>query len=839
MAIEPFRQRIGIAAPGSLISTGGPMLADPGPAIRSVAGTLDEAFGDKLRKDAVEAGKKAAGAVEIKRDANGNLVKPDAPKGGELFNAAFDKLVQERYLTQVNFDWQTKLNQEVNDRRVGKDGKQFDPDQFDSWVQGSLEGMLKGIDPSMRPAVEETVFREALERTRTFRDEWGRTQRAQAITGSKQQIGILQTKLANFRSEGLTWDEAYSKYGAPLDQLTERMREAKQIGPEEFDALLMENDALVDSGERYVESLSASNKYIGLIGGLDGNDLEIVANRFDGLNDTRSLSGVTVEGSAEERVTPDLIRSDFARLFPSLGKPNSVDRAADHPLSKANPGSYHNIANGGRAVDVSPIAGMTFKEYVQKWRDAGYQIVEQKEEVGKNRSAWATGDHWHVAFANKRGTTVTKEAPATADLTLENINQLDPSVRQALKGIIGDRRAELARLEAEAKAAAREAEREAKEQERLQMLISSINGANSAGAGGNWSGPQKDVLDTAFTSQVNLSNLGNPDERKKVLPFIQTNNYLPGPLVQYMENVAVSPDWRSAVELYRNVKNATLPGGGVVGDLMVNQLSARTQTLLRTADELITSGQPGSIVQARMEQLRTGNGFTVGDAVGSYNQILGNGKQGTYAAARDRLIRDTYGIPPSSAIPPALSRRIDESYTANLDIANRQPEQALQRALEQNKGVYSRSPVFFDGVGPSVLTRTYNNQTLVRFFSDLTGTDGKRALPPMKDVKGNPLPHTLGGPNSSIKLTPADNQLGSIGLYNVTIIHPQTKQVLKTIQRVDLGAALNQWSRNLPKPKPASPADPIAAARTKQQQEQKTLETIGGVGKPTFLGPKM
>lgn len=841
MAIEPFRQRIGVQSAGSLISGNAPQVSDPGTAIRAAAQSVREALQPGLEKKAIEAGQKAAGEAVIQRDANGNALKIERPKGGgDLFNAAFDKVAETRYVNQVSFDTQNWLNTEINDRRTGKDGKAFDPDQFEAAVQGRLEGVLKSVDPSLRPAVEETLFREALERTRSFRDEWGRNQRAQAIAGARDQLQVLMDGYARFRDEGLDAGQAYEKYGSKLDSLIARMKDMGQIGGAEADALLMRVDNLVDSAESYAFSMAAATKFIPVIGGLDGTDTEILGNWLRGAPDPRKLGGVTMEGTAEERVTPDTLKAALKQLVPGAVQTSGA-RAENDPLSLKNPSSYHSVKNGGRAIDVAPIKGMTFDQYVQRWRDAGFTVVEALEEVGSKRSPHATGDHWHIALGNTRKTTSTKDNPEVQGLTFEQVDQLDPSVKRSLLTIVTNREQRLRELEAEQRAAAREAERERKEEERHRELVNGMIGANSAGYGGGWNSQQKGVLDEAFKAQVDLTKLSDPEQRKKALSFIQFNNYLPGPLIQYVENTAVSANWRSAVELYRNVKNATLATGGVVGDMMVRQLTPRTQSLLKAADDLITSGQPDSIVQARMEQLRSGDGFSLGDAISSYNSVVGKGQQNTYSLARNRQIREAYGIPSNVAIPAALSRRIDESYAANLDVANRDPEQALKRAMDQNKGVYMRSGLFFDGVGPSVLPRTFNNQALMRFFSDLADPQGNRALPPMKDADGKPLLHSIGGVNSSIKLSPADNQIGSIGLYNVTIIHPQTKQVLKTLQRVDLGAALSTWASSQPRSttKPAPANDPIAAARQKKAEEAAALDVLSGRGKPPFLGPKM
>lgn len=90
-------------------------------------------------------------------------------------------------------------------------------------------------------------------------------------------------------------------------------------------------------------------------------------------------------------------------LFPQAVV-TSTYRAADHPLSRANPKSWHTKSHA--AVDVKPIAGMSFAQYVKGVEGAGYTVLEARNEVGAGRSAHATGDHWHVVLGEGGGGTV-------------------------------------------------------------------------------------------------------------------------------------------------------------------------------------------------------------------------------------------------------------------------------------------------------------------------------------------------------------------------------------------------------------------------------------------------
>lgn len=81
-------------------------------------------------------------------------------------------------------------------------------------------------------------------------------------------------------------------------------------------------------------------------------------------------------------------------LFPGAHV-TQVERDPDSALGRANPSSWHNRTRA--AVDVRPIRGITFDQYVAKIRQAGYSIIEARDEVA-NPSSHATGPHWHVVI---------------------------------------------------------------------------------------------------------------------------------------------------------------------------------------------------------------------------------------------------------------------------------------------------------------------------------------------------------------------------------------------------------------------------------------------------------
>lgn len=83
----------------------------------------------------------------------------------------------------------------------------------------------------------------------------------------------------------------------------------------------------------------------------------------------------------------------IASLFPTAEITSDV-RSPDDPLSEKNPGSYHTKSQN--AVDVRPIPGMTFAQFIGEINDAGHQVVEARDEATHPIPGLTTGPHWHV-----------------------------------------------------------------------------------------------------------------------------------------------------------------------------------------------------------------------------------------------------------------------------------------------------------------------------------------------------------------------------------------------------------------------------------------------------------
>jgi hypothetical protein len=68
-------------------------------------------------------------------------------------------------------------------------------------------------------------------------------------------------------------------------------------------------------------------------------------------------------------------------------------------LGRANPASAHIHTKG--AVDVRPIPGLSFGQYVERFKIQGYPILQAIDE-SVHRPSWATGPNWHVVLGPRK-----------------------------------------------------------------------------------------------------------------------------------------------------------------------------------------------------------------------------------------------------------------------------------------------------------------------------------------------------------------------------------------------------------------------------------------------------
>ncbi len=815
MAIEPFQRKIGVpdTAGGGMTRIADTRSFDIGPAISSLSETLMSTFEPILADEAIKRGSEEAGKVMFERTESGQLVLPPAPEdGGRRYAAAFDKVIQTRYLNEVGTSFQTTIDQEAADRRTGV--KKYDATEFAASVEATTEGILSAIDPRIRPQMEEVLRREGLERTRSFTNEWSGNKRRQTIDGVTDQVRFHMQGLANWRQLGLTQEEALTKHAGPLDGLIGSLEQLGGVGEGQADAILMERDQLTNGVKSYTDGLKKIAAILPAISGMNLDDIQRLEYWADGVPFEGNISGlVRTPVQTPEKVTPDTLMAFAKKKFGI--DPTSVARSPEHPLSIKNPQSFHNTANGGRAVDIPKIAGLSFENYVQSYKDAGFTVVEAIDEY-KNPSANATGGHWHVALGNTRKVIAEHQISDLQGLTYEGIMNLDPSVRNQLKQYLTDRRQTI-----NAEVAQQNADRRAEEQ--TQRIVDaqketalSIEGALSSGVGGNWDAKETALLDRAF-SQIDLSKIGTDvNVRNQVMGFVQRNNYLPESIFNYLDNSVRSDKWQPAVELYQNLQDATLGQSGArVGDLILSQLDPKTAALLQQSDVLARLGMSRPAIAANLEARRSGNVFTTNEAITEFNRQADNPKENGYQTVKVQLLSDALQTKKGYSLPATLMRDFDVAYTANLEITQ-QPAKAMQLAINQVKGRYQTTGLFQGNVGPSSLLRSYPREIITNFMFNEKTTDGN---PLLRVVKGQK--HRMFGSDPSVRLKPLDSNTTGIGRYSVYVYEPNNTTNLIDVFEIDLGVELRDHvKRSNPTANVRTRADLLTEARARRTSQQ-------------------
>lgn len=122
-------------------------------------------------------------------------------------------------------------------------------------------------------------------------------------------------------------------------------------------------------------------------------------------------------------------------IFGDDARITSTYRGPDHPLSQANPRSYHTRTRA--AVDIAPIEGMTFEQAKAAIEAKGFNLIEAINETGKGKTAHATGDHWHFVIGQGGDA-----APVDADIPAVDVPGADGSLLGR-----GERQERIARLD--------------------------------------------------------------------------------------------------------------------------------------------------------------------------------------------------------------------------------------------------------------------------------------------------------------------------------------------------------------------------------------------------------
>jgi hypothetical protein len=840
MALTPYRQQIGIPreAGGGVQDIADTRVQDVSGQLDNLSKTLAAAAAPRLEQDAIRAAQEAGGSMVLQRNDEGKLIAPERTlEGGMVYNQAFDRVISARYLSEVGGDFQKFLDDDAAARRQGE--KPYEADKYAETVESYKQGMLEGVPAWLRAETEELFTREAGERVRAFTNEISRENRINFISGTLNQITNFQNKLKDreglireAQARGQSVDQVMDGYRAQSLSLIQTLRDKNFAGDEETKAMVFALDDEVEDVQNYFDGKELLAQFADQIGTWDAGTRDQVRLALDGaIVGDGTISGVSrARTGTSEVVTGDILVAATPMIFGV--ETTSGPRAGNHPLSvaarRAGYVSNHDVTGpgGGRAIDMPRIKGKTIEDAVVMWRAAGFNVTGWRDEYKYPVAGVTTGGHWHFSFGNTREV-VTETTGPVEGLTAQMLAGQDPANKRVWDQLLNEADQNDRILEAERKAEARNQALIQAQRDEAQATRDTITGAMDGGVGGNWSTKERGYMEREVEEVVNFGTLRNdPQQRQNLLGYIQQRNYVPKRAVNFLDNMVRSQDWEGALELYQGLQVATLPDGARVGDLFLSQLDSRTAALLAQADSLYRGRQTYEQISARLEGVRSGQAFTVGEAIAEFDRRNGNGKK-VYNTMKDTAIRNALGANREAALPASLNRDVDNAYAANLDIYG-DANAALEQAIKQVKGSYQSSTLFASRVGPSVVARSYPIETKLEpfFFTETNAATGESLV---RKVPGQQ--HRLGGRNPSIRLVPIDSQRDTIGRYRVLVYEPNNTRNLIDVFELDLGKELREhYGTGDRKTTAVRRADLISQAPTRRESTEDFNRTRNDMG---------
>lgn len=297
MAIEPFRQRIGVPGGAGVTQQGVGRVADVGEAITGLAGTAMQVMEPRLKRAAIDQGQQDAARTVIGKDENGNYVMPDTPEGGDVYAAAFDQAKREQYKLLVLNDAELEFNRIYSDpANIGKS-----PEEMRYLAENYLQGVMGAVDPFVENDIYEGLSREIRQRDLAANNAWLRQEAALMERGFASKIERAEGDAIEAYANGgeAEGDRLKGEGRAALEQLVKlRMR-----APEELDAW----DARFVSVRAGGEFLQGVRGDLG-DGTLFADDLMTIQHMLlgtDGEGTTVIVDGKPVTGETLRAMIPD------------------------------------------------------------------------------------------------------------------------------------------------------------------------------------------------------------------------------------------------------------------------------------------------------------------------------------------------------------------------------------------------------------------------------------------------------------------------------------------------------------------------------------------------------
>jgi hypothetical protein len=296
MAIEPFRQRIGIPDGAGVTSQGVGRVADLSNELSGLAGTAMQIMEPRLKRRAQEQAVQDAARTLIGKDENGNYVMPDTPAGaGDVYAATFDGAKREQYKLAVLNDAELQFNQIYSDpANIGKP-----PEEMRLLAENVLSGIMGAVDPFVETEIYENLTREIRQRDLAANNAWLRQETELMEKGFASKVSEATEKATEAFANGSEEDGAREAANgrAALQQLVNLRRAPREA---------------LDAFDRQFESVRAAGLFLRDVradlgeGTLFADDLQKLQSMLDGTSDeTVIVGGKEYTGDALRALIPD------------------------------------------------------------------------------------------------------------------------------------------------------------------------------------------------------------------------------------------------------------------------------------------------------------------------------------------------------------------------------------------------------------------------------------------------------------------------------------------------------------------------------------------------------
>lgn len=307
--IPDYQQSIGVSDPGQARFSPQDVV-NPGPALAEAGQAISNMLQPRVKLDAEKAAMEAAGEANIVKDAQGNFVRPDPPKGGGIYyTQMYDQVMNQRYEAVVTKDFEQHLDSTTEQYAN-------DPQGFLANAEGHANGVLSAVAPESRAALDIAFTRELSERYRGLTSQKASRDYSAAVNGTKATIDANTDRALQLLDLG--GEDAVARARPLVDeavQAAERLQAMGAISPEGQRAEVTAIMTKVGTGVQLRLSMDHLAKLGPMLKGMSDDELQRLQSYAIGTTDNpdAKAGGMSLEEFGQMFPSP-MVRSKVAQL---------------------------------------------------------------------------------------------------------------------------------------------------------------------------------------------------------------------------------------------------------------------------------------------------------------------------------------------------------------------------------------------------------------------------------------------------------------------------------------------------------------------------------------------